>query len=193
MLLAFTITAFAAVQSDSCPAPHRSGTIILDDDAAPDGAAYVLTEGNQYVCWWVIAEGGDGTIRHRWSRQARFPTRVEALSDGRAVFVMDDLRLQIRHPDDREYRNLALTLPGNPDVVLAHGRRDWLAVTVPVDSETNRALLIDIDREKVIASIALPSQALSVSFVNDQDVLYLDGAHSLVLSEMGFTALRQSP
>lgn len=193
MLLTLAFSAFAVVRTDNCPAPNRSGTTILDDDAAPDGAAYVLTEGEQYVCWWVIPESSDGVVAHRWSRQARFPTRVEALSDGRAVFVMDDLRLQIRHPDDREYRNLDLTLPGNPDVVLAHGRRDWLAVTVPVDHETNRALLVDIDREKVIASIALPSQALSVSFVVDHDVLYLDGAHSLVLSELGFTALRQSP
>lgn len=191
-VLALVLGAQAAPAIE-CPAPDHPETTVLDDDAGPDGVAYVLTTGDDIVCWWGVPEFGDGKVLHRWTLDARSPTRVEALPDGRAVFVMGDLRLQVRHPDDREHRNLRLTLPGSPDVVLAHGRRDWLAITVPVDAETDRAMLVDVDREKIVASIALPSRALSLSFVVGHDVLYLDGAHGLVLTEFGFTALRQSP
>ena len=186
------LLAAKALAAGPCPAPNEPETIILDEDAAPDGAEFVLTEAPDSVCWWVVRTGQRAEVVHRWSLEARFPSRVEALPDGRAVFVMNDLRLQVRHPADKEYRNLELTLPGKPDVVLAHGHRDWLAVTIPVDAATARVLLIDVDRERALASIALSSDDLSLSFLQNNDALFLDGAHSLVLSESGFTSLGQS-
>jgi hypothetical protein len=190
-LLSSTSFSFAAGPA-GCAPPDRPGTVILDDDLTPSGAVYVLTEAAAFVCWWSVDDAGAATVEHRWSRDGRVPTRVEALPDGRAAFVMNDLRLQVRHPDDVEYRNVSLELPGKPDVVLGHGRRDWLAISVPVDNDTDRVLLVDVDRERVVASIALPSLALALSFLADRDVLYLDGEHSLVLSEEGFTSLGQS-
>ena len=182
-------SAFAA--SARCPAAEPLGA--LDSDEAPDGAEYDLVATDSVVCWWVVPPLGAPRVAHRWARGDRFPIRVESLADGRAALVMNDGRLQVRNPDDDHYRNLELTVPGEPDRVIAHPRRDWLAVTVPRDADTTLVLLLDVDRERVLASVALPSHHLALSFTETEDALWLDGAHALSLTEAGLRVREQSP
>ena len=180
-----------ALAAPRCPAPDPLAP--LDSDTAPDGAEYVLVADDKLVCWWVVDELGDARIAKRWTRADRPPLRIEALADGRAVLVMNDLRLQVRNVDDAHYRNLDVSVSGEPAVVLAHGTRDWVAITVPRDDEAVLVEVLDLDRERTLASVALPAKDLALSFYGDGAVLWLDGAHSLALTEGGLTVREQSP
>ncbi|MSQ00648.1 MAG: hypothetical protein EXR71_02000 [Myxococcales bacterium] len=162
-------------------------------DTAPDGAAYVLSGDDHAVCWWIVDDLGEARVVKRWTRSDRHAIRVEALADGRAFLVMSDLRVQVRNVDDDHYRNLDLTLPGTPIVVLAHARRDWVAVTIPRDDDTVLVQLLDLDRERILAGVALPARDLALSFVGDGEALWLDGAHALALTEGGLSVRGQSP
>lgn len=188
MLLALSL-ARAAV---SCPSPLVSANV-LDDDLAADGSAHVLAADEEVVCWWIVDEHDNTRLVHRWLLSERYPTRIEVLPDDRAVLVMSDLRLQVRHPGDKSYRNLDVYLPGPPALVLGHGRRDWLAVTVNRDEASALVLLVDIDRERFLASVALPRENLALSFVEDSDAVWVDGAHALALDESGISVRGQSP
>ncbi len=188
-MLSFLSLAHAAV---SCPSPLVSANV-LDDDVAADGSAYVLSADEEVVCWWIVDEHDDTRLVHRWLVSERYPTRIEVLHDDRAVLVMSDLRLQVRHPGDKAYRNLDVYLPGPPALVLGHGRRDWLAVTVNRDEASALVLLVDVDRERTLASVALPRENLALSFVEDSDAMWVDGAHALALDESGITVRGQSP
>lgn len=189
MFLSLFSSALAGV---ACPAPDSEG-MVVDDDLAPDGSAFVLAADDEVVCWWVVDDDDAARVAHRWLAAERHPLRVEALPDGRALFVMSDLRLQVRHPLDKTYRNLDVYLPGVPELVLAHGRRDWLAVTVPRDATTALVLLVDVDRERTLASVALPRDNLALSFAETGDAIWVDGAHPLALSESGISVRGQSP
>ncbi len=189
----FFLSLFArALAAVACPAPDAEA-MVVDDDLAPDGSAFVLAADDEVVCWWVVDDQDSARVAHRWLTAERHPVRVEALPGGGAVFVMSDLRLQVRQPHDKTYRNLDVSLPGLPEMVLGHGRRDWLAVTVPRDAASTLVILVDIDRERTLASVALPSDNLSLSFAEGGDAVWVDGAHALALSESGITVRGQSP
>ncbi|GDX83422.1 hypothetical protein LBMAG42_52330 [Deltaproteobacteria bacterium] len=185
LLLSF---AFAAAR---CPSPDPLAP--FDSDTAPDGAEYQLVEGAEVVCWWIVPDLGAARIAHRWSKSDRYPLRIESLADGRAFFVMNDLRVQLRNADDDRYRNLDLRVHGDPMLVLAHSRRDWVAVTSVRDDDTTLVELLDLDRERVLGSVALSPTDLAISFVEGDDVLWLDGAHALALTESGLRVREQSP
>lgn len=187
LLLAATL----AWARPACPGPDPLSP--LDSDTAPDGSEYILVADREQVCWWVVDPSGNPRLAKRWTRSDRHPLRVEALADGRAALIMDDLRLQVRNVDDAHYRNLDLHVSGQPEVVLAHGQRDWLAVSVPRDADTVLVEVIDLDRERLLASVALPSKDLALSFHDGDQVLWLDGAHSLALTETGLSVRGQSP
>lgn len=188
MLFALSLSQAAV----SCPSPLFEANV-LDDDVAADGSAYVLAADEDVVCWWIVDESDNTRLVHRWLMSERYPTRVEVLPDDRAVLVMSDLRLQVRHPGDKSYRNLDLYLPGSPALVLGHGRRDWLAVTVNRDDSSALVLLVDIDRERTLASVALPRANLALSFAEGSDAVWVDGAHALALDETGISVRGQSP
>ncbi len=188
MLLSLLAFALAAPR---CPSPDPLTP--LDTDTAPDGAEYVLAGDDQAVCWWIVDELGDARVAKRWLRSDRHAVRVEALADGRAFLLMSDLRVQVRNADDDHYRNLNITLPGPPSAVLAHARRDWVAVTIPRDDDTVLVQLIDLDRERVLAGVALPARDLALSFADAGEALWLDGAHALALTEGGLSVREQSP
>ena len=188
MLALFATVAFAAVR---CPSADPLAPV--DTDVAPDGAEYQLVATADVVCWWVVPEQGQPRVAHRWSTSDRYPIRLEALADGRAFFVMSDLRVQIRNPDDSHYRNLNLSVHGSPAVVLAHGRRDWVAITSVRDADTTLVELLDLDRERVLASVAISPRDLAIAFVAEEDVLWLDGAHALALTESGLSVRERSP
>lgn len=175
----------------TCPGPDPLSP--LDSDTAPDGAEYVLVADREQVCWWVVDALGTPRLAKRWDRAGRHPLRVEALADGRAALIMDDLRVQVRNVDDAHYRNLDLHVSGEPEVVLAHGQRDWLAVSVARDADTVLVEVLDLDRERRLASVALPARDLAMSFHDGDQVLWLDGAHSLALTEAGLSVRGQSP
>ena len=180
-----------AAAATRCPAPDPLAP--SDSDTAPDGAEYQLVEGPEVVCWWIVPDLGQARIAHRWSKADRYPLRIEALADGRAFFVMNDLRIQLRNADDDRYRNLDLRVHGDPVLVLAHGRRDGVAVTSVRDRDTALVELLDLDRERVLASVALSPNDLAISFVEGDDVLWLDGARALALTESGLRVREQSP
>lgn len=190
--LSLSLSLSVAHAAGSCPSPLVDANA-LDYDAAADGAAYVLAADEEVVCWWIVDEYHDTRLVHRWLVSDRYPTRIEALPDGRAVLVMSDLRLQVRHPGDKSYRNLDLYLPGMPALVLGHGRRDWLAVTVNRDEASALVMLVDIDRERTLASVALPRENLALSFADGSDAVWVDGAHALALDESGISVRGQSP
>ncbi len=180
-----------ALAAPRCPSPDPLAP--LDTDTAPDGAEYVLAGNDHAVCWWIVGELGEARVAKRWTRSDRHAIRVEALADGRAFLLMNDLRVQIRNADDETYRNLDITLSGAPSAVLAHARRDWVAVTIPRDDDTVLVQLIDLDRERVLAGVALPARDLALSFVEGGEALWLDGAHALALTEGGLSVRGQSP
>jgi hypothetical protein len=53
--------------------------------------------------------------------------------------------------------------------------------------------VLDLDRERVIAAVALPEHDLALSFLSGDDVLWLDGAHALELTETGLQLRGRSP
>lgn len=179
------LLAAALAATPRCPAPEPLAA--LDTDTGPDDAEYQLVATPSVVCWWVIDSLGTPRIAHRWSRSDRHPVRIEALPDGRAALVMSDGRVQVRNVDDDRYRNLDVSVPGEPAVVIAHSRRDWLAITVPRDAESTLVMLLDLDRDRVLASVALPSHDLALSFIDSEDALWLDGGHALALTETGLS------
>ncbi len=184
------LAAAAFAGSPRCPEPDPLGAV--DTDAAPDGTEYDLVADEKVVCWWAVDPLGTPRIVHRWSKSDRYPVRIEALADGRGALIMNDGRVQLRNQDDDGYRNLAVHVSGEPVVVLAHPRRDWIAVTVARDAETTLVELLDLDKDRQLASVALPSRDLSLSFEESQDALWIDGAHALSLSAAGLSVREQS-
>jgi tricorn protease-like protein len=185
------LLALHAFAGERCRAPDPLAA--LDEDDAADGVTYQLVENDHVVCWLVVADLAPTRIVHRWSRKDRYPVRIEALPDGRAALVMNDLRLQVRNVDDERYRNLDLYAPAYPTHVVGHPTRDWLAVTTPAGPGTTRVSVLDLDRERVIAAVALPEHDLALSFLSGDDVLWLDGAHALELTETGLQLRGRSP
>ena len=174
-----------------CPPPDPLAP--LDEDDAPGDLVYQLVANDKLVCWLVLSNLAAPRVVHRWSLADRHPLRIEALSDGRAALVMNDLRVQVRNVDDERYRNLDLDVRAVPDVLLGHPSRDWIAMTFVDGADTTVVSVLDLDRERVLASVAMPPRDLSLSFLAGDDVLWLDGTHSLALTEDGLHVRRQSP
>lgn len=188
MLLLLASLAFAASR---CPNPDPLAP--LDADEAPDGSTYQLVTDGKVVCWLVVADLRPTRVVHRWTVRDRHPLRIEALPDGRAALVMNDLRLQVRNVDDDRYRNLDLYVRAVPERLIGHPGRDWLAVTIADGADTTVVSVLDLDRERVLASVAMPSAELGLSFTDGADVLWLDGAHALTLTENGLHLREESP
>lgn len=186
----FTLVSIS-LASPRCPQPDPLAP--LDQDDAPAGGTYQLVTDGKVVCWLVIDDLSPTRVVHRWSMKDRHPLRIEALPDGRAALIMSDLRVQVRNVDDDRYRNLDLYVRALPDRLLGHPARDWLAVTFPDGADTTVVSVLDLDRERVLASVALPAGELGLSFLAGDDVLWLDGTHSLALTESGLHLREGSP
>ncbi len=188
MILLLSSLTLAATR---CPEPDPLAP--LDEDEAPDGTTYQLVADEKVVCWLVVADLAPTRVVHRWTLRDRHPLRIEALPDGRAALIMSDLRVQVRNVDDDRYRNLDLYVRALPDRLLGHPARDWLAVTFADGADTTVVSVLDLDRERVLASVALPAGELGLSFLAGDDVLWLDGTHSLALTESGLHLREGSP
>ncbi len=186
MFLAVSL-AFAAASCPDAADPSALG----DADVGPDGAAHVLVYDSEVACWWIVDEVGDARVAGRFEGSSHRPMRVEALEDGRALFVMDDLTVQVRAENGAQ-TTLPMFLPSFPDRTLAHPTAPVVAFEFAIDADYSMIWLVDVNRGAIVASASVPSMGVAFQFEANLDGVVIQGARTLILDADGVRPRPQS-
>lgn len=179
-----------AFATAACPSASDASAL-ADSDIGADGSAHVLVYDADVACWWIVDEQGDARVAARFGRTSRRPMRVEALEDGRALFVMDDLTVQVR-TETGARTTLPLFLPNFPERTLAHPSAPLVAFEFAIDDRASMVWLVDVNRGSIIGTASVPAAGLGFHFESNVDGVVIDGPRTLILDAGGVRTLPQS-
>lgn len=152
------LVVLAALAADCLP----DASVQRDRTIAPDGSVWLLTADAAFVCWWVVDDNGDEHVASRWDmRGPRRPVAIEALSDGRALLVLEDedgWELGVRAIGGAHHL-LDIELPGPPTELVAHPEVPLAGVRIPLDANRSVVWLVDVNEERVSATAAVDASA----------------------------------